>query len=98
MSKHIELKEGEADPNEIVTKALGDLQKSIDEKFAANEKRLDEIEKKANRPGPSNDPKENDELQKKSFDLYVRKGAEALGADEKKSLRVSDDTAGGYLA
>jgi HK97 family phage major capsid protein len=33
-----------------------------------------------------------------AFDLYCRKGLEALGADEKKALTVSNDSTGGYLA
>src|SRR6185437_2968497 len=55
---------------------------------------------KANRPTGGNvDPENPDvELQKKAFELYARKGKEALSTDEVKSLRVSDDTAGGYLA
>src|SRR3954451_17786803 len=38
------------------------------------------------------------ELEAKAFNTFIRKGKEALESDEVKSLRVSDDTAGGYLA
>ena len=54
---------------------------------------------KRNRPGTES--KSGDEqaaLEKKAFTTFLRKGREALGADEVKSLRVSDDTQGGYLA
>lgn len=34
----------------------------------------------------------------KAFELYARKGQEALSADEVKTLRVSNNTAGGFLA
>jgi HK97 family phage major capsid protein len=52
---------------------------------------------KAKRPGTET-KSESEEIERKSFELFLRKGKEALGADEVKSLRVSDDTAGGYLA
>ena len=37
-------------------------------------------------------------LEKKAFAGFLRKGREALVADEVKALRVADDTAGGYFA
>ena len=109
----IELK-GEGDPPEddasaIVTKALDELKSTVETRVGALEtkagdldkivKRLDAIEIKVNRPGGGT--KSEDEqaaLEKKAFTTFLRKGREALGADEVKSLRVSDDTAGGYLA
>ena len=121
-ASRIELKgEGdppEGDPNAIVTKALGDLTATVDERFKALEtkagaletkagdldklvKRLDVIEVKVNRPGAGSEKKPDDEqaaLEKKAFTTFLRKGREALGADEIKSLHVSDDTSGGYLA
>lgn len=110
MSKHfnpIELKEADIDPNELVTKALGDLQKSVEDRLKAVEGKgidpkvqaqLDKIEAKLNRPGAGGADDETAKTEKKAFETYTRKGAEAMSADEIKSLRVSDDTAGGYLA
>jgi HK97 family phage major capsid protein len=76
--------------------------KTVDAKTALDPKlveRLDRLEAKTNRPGTGTDEtKEADALEKKAFETFVRKGKEALTADEIKSLRVSDDTAGGYLA
>jgi HK97 family phage major capsid protein len=104
----IELKDGEEDPNEIVTKALADLQKTVDERLKAMEtkgidpkllERLGAVELKLNRPGldkTEKPGKEQRKAEKKAFEAYVRKGV--LTPDETKSLRVSDDTAGGYLA
>jgi HK97 family phage major capsid protein len=102
----IELKDGDVDPNEIVIKALGDLQKSVDDRLKVIEgkgidpkllERLEKVEAKANRPTGSKDTDNVDaELEKKAFETYVRKGV--LTAEETKSLRVSDDTTGGYLA
>ena len=74
----------------LETKA-GDLDKLV--------KRLDVIEIKVNRPGAGEKkPDEQAELEKKAFTTFLRHGREALGADEIKSLHVSDDTSGGYLA
>jgi HK97 family phage major capsid protein len=102
----IELKDGDVDPNEIVTKALADLQKSVEDRLKAVEgkgidpkllERLEKVEAKANRPTGDIENVDS-KVVSKAFETYVRKGKEALGADEVKSLRVSDDTAGGFLA
>ena len=107
LSGAIELKEGDVDPAAIVQKALDDLQKSIDERLKAVEgkgidpalqKQIDAIVAKLNRPGTGTEAKEADPVERKAFETFVRKGKEALSADEVKSLRVSDDTAGGFLA
>ncbi|KIZ41437.1 MULTISPECIES: phage major capsid protein [Rhodopseudomonas] len=103
----IELKEGDLDPAAIVQKALDDLQKSVDDRLKAVEGKgidpklqaqIDAIQAKLNRPGTGTEEKEADVVEKKAFDTYVRRGREGLTADEVKSLRVSDDTAGGFLA
>jgi HK97 family phage major capsid protein len=100
----------EDDANAIVTKALDELKSTVETRVGALEtkagdfekitKRLDAIEIKVNRPGGGG-TKSDDEaaaIEKKAFTTFLRKGREALGADEIKSLHVSDDTAGGYLA
>lgn len=103
----IELKDNGDDPNEIVTKALGDLTKTINERIEALEKkgidpklieRLDKIEAKVNRPGASD--KTDDEqaaAERKAFTLYLRHGDRAP-VDELKTLTVSSDPQGGYLS
>lgn len=102
----------EDDANAIVTKALDDLKTTVETRVGALEtkagdldkfaKRLDAIETKIARPGViksgSDETKEAAELEQKAFTIFLRKGREALGADEIKSLRISDDTSGGYLA
>lgn len=97
------------DADEIVTKALADLQSSVDArlkevetKTAENEKlqtRIADLEKKANRPGAMSDKKDDEAaaLEKKSFGTYLRLG-NATPAEELKTLSVSSDTQGGYLA
>lgn len=59
--------------------------------------RLDAEIAKRNRPGTES-KSEAEEIEKKAFDRLLRQGKEALSADEVKTLRVSDDTQGGYLA
>lgn len=109
----LELK-GEGDPpeddaNAIVTKALDGLRTTVDERFTALEskatdfdkvvKRLDALETRVARPAvKKGDDEEAAAIEKKAFTTFLRKGREALGADEIKSLRVSDDSQGGYLA
>ena len=54
---------------------------------------------KLRRPGAPAAPKATEaELEVKAFTGFLRQGREALTADEVKTLRVSEDTAGGYLA
>jgi HK97 family phage major capsid protein len=110
LSGAIELKEGDIDPAAIVQKALDDLQKSVDERLKAVEGKgidpklqaqIDAIQAKLNRPGTGADTDEKKAataVEKKAFDTFIRRGREGLNADEMKSLRVSDDSAGGYLA
>lgn len=58
--------------------------------------RLDAIEKRAARPAAG--VEKADDLETKAFASFARRGVERLTADEVKSLNVSTDTAGGYLA
>lgn len=108
----IELKEGnEDDPVSIVTKSLADLSKTVDDRLKAIEtksdttklvERIDKLEAKANRPktGKDGDEEELDEAAlatKKAFGAYLRQG-DRTPADELKTLIVSSDPQGGYLA
>lgn len=95
--------EGADDP----LKAIRALGATIDTKFgdlSGEMKKLrDEFEAdvaKRNRPGTGGSEEKGDaeKLEAKAFSDFLRKGRESLGPDEVKSLRVSDDTAGGYLA
>ena len=58
---------------------------------------MEKLETVLSRPNSGFESKQVDELTK-AFDLYCRKGAEALTPDEKKALTVSNDSTGGYLA
>ncbi|HTE81436.1 MAG TPA: phage major capsid protein, partial [Reyranella sp.] len=59
--------------------------------------RVDTEIAKRNRPGTETKD-EGDQVERKAFTAFIRKGAGSLGPDELKSLRVSDDAAGGFLA
>ncbi|UOK70265.1 phage major capsid protein [Ancylobacter polymorphus] len=101
----IELKSaGEDDATGIVTKALDDLTKTVDERLKAVETkadttalaaRLDKLEAKASRPAGDTRPEPS--VERKAFAAYLRHGKEAP-AEELKTLTVSSDPQGGYLA
>lgn len=105
----LERKGDEEDPSTLVTKALEDLQKSVDDrlkavetKSAANDntklvQRLDAIELKVSRPThtPANDNEPT--VERKAFATYLRLGNQTP-AEELKTLTVSSDPGGGYLA
>ncbi len=103
---HLEFKGDDTDPTELVTKALGDLTKTVDDRLKAIEtkgvdpellKRIDNIEKKANRPSAGEHKDPDAELEKKAFHAYLRHGS-AADPLELKTLIVSSDPQGGYLA
>lgn len=96
-------------PEAIVTKALETLQVSIEARINEIEKktaeadklktRISDLETKANRPGGTSDKKDDEAvaLEKKAFGTYLRLGNQTP-ADELKTLQVSSDPQGGYLA
>ena len=100
----IELKSGEDDATSIVTKALDDLTKTVDDRFKAIETkadtstlaaRLDKLEAKSTRPTGTD--KAEPSVERKAFASYLRYGRETP-AEELKTLVVSSDPQGGYLA
>lgn len=112
MSGVLEIKEGqEDDPVSIVAKSLEDLTKTVDERLKAVEaknddeagkkleKRLADLETKANRPDGEDTGNEDEQAkaETKAFGTYLRLG-NATPAEETKALTVSNDEQGGYLA
>lgn len=106
----IELKDGDADPTALVTKALGEFQTAFDARLkdvetkSANDnkltERLDRIEAKMNRPGigsKADNDNTDAKLETKAFGAYLRHG-HRTDPLELKTLTVSSDTQGGYLA
>jgi len=63
-------------------------------------KRMDKIEARAGRAGVAAGGGDDDQaaVETRAFTAFVRRGREAMGADEVRSLTVADDTSGGYLA
>lgn len=100
----IELKDGAEDtPVDIVNKAIEELTKTVDERFKAVDTksltdRLDKIETELARPAIANDNKPAEpSAETKAFASYLRYGASAP-AEEMKTLQVSSDPQGGYMA
>lgn len=74
---------------------------SIDTTLTELRQRLDRTDAVLRRPGAGAEPPQRQqasEIETRAFTHFLRQGREALSADEVRSLRVSDDTAGGYLA
>ncbi|TXL75627.1 phage major capsid protein [Vineibacter terrae] len=99
----LETKAADDDPDPV--KAIESLTTTLNEKFTGVESemkklgdRLDEEIAKRNRPNTDKKSDEETAIETKAFDAFLRRGREVLTPDEAKSLRVSDDTAGGYLA
>ena len=95
----IELKGDEGDPNEVVTKALAELTASVEGRASevkAIGDRIDKLEAKVNRPGSGGKQEDADvAAEKKAFAEYLARGDRAV---ELKTLRLSGDPQGGYLA
>ncbi len=91
------------EPDAIVTKALADLTKAVDERIADIEKkadvapliaRLDKLEAKANRPGGGNGGGDDEQAaERKAFIDYLR-----TGDLEGKALTTASDTPNHVLA
>ncbi len=96
--------EGEEPDLGAAVQAVGELRSAVEQHRSATDQRitterLDAIDLRTQRPGGSGgNGDEATEIQRRAFTGFLRQGREALPADEVRSLRVSDDTAGGYLA
>ena len=92
---------GADDPLQAI-KTLGDTLESkfgmLDGELKKIRDRIDAEVAKLQRPNTETKSDADKEIEAKAFDTFVRKGREGMTADEVKSLRVSDDTAGGFLA
>ncbi|KQZ50734.1 hypothetical protein ASD54_11035 [Rhizobium sp. Root149] len=107
------IKSDDEDPVSIVTKSIEDLQKAVDERLKKVEggaelkalmDRLDELEKKGNRPngGPVQNEAKQAEIEKKALSTVMRGGSldeikTAGGQFEIKAASSDSDPAGGYF-
>lgn len=89
----------------LVTQSIANGDKKVTDALAKIETRateitarLDAIETRAQRPGAPGTTDEQAALEKRAFEGFIRRGREALTDVEVRTLRVADDTAGGYLA
>ncbi|MFG1463426.1 phage major capsid protein [Xanthobacter sp. DSM 24535] len=104
----IEFKGEGDDPAAVVIQALeafkgevvGRLDK-VEAKAGGTEQlttRLDKIEAKLNRPGAGSDDSKEPSEERKAFATYLRRGEQGTPEVELKTLTVSSDPGGGYLA
>lgn len=75
-----------------------DAEKRFEDQIKAVTTRLDGIETRAARPGNQKSRDDQHEIENRAFTNFLRRGRESLTDVEVRTLRVSDDTAGGYLA
>jgi HK97 family phage major capsid protein len=91
---------------EAATQAVEELRAAVEqsqtataEQLRAVTERLAGIETRLNRPGTGTERQADETpIEARAFAAFVRRGREMLAADEIRALRVSDDTAGGFLA
>lgn len=100
----IELKDdGDVDPSEVVTKALSDLNKTVEDRLKAvetkSQERLDKIEAKLNRPAiiKADNDNTNATVETKALNKALREGVSTLDDVERKTLNLGGPSAGGYL-
>ena len=60
--------------------------------------RIEQLETADNRPGSGGSDERAEEQASKAYDEFLRKGADQMAPEDVKALRVSNDTAAGYLA
>ncbi len=97
---------GDADPAAEVRSAIDGFTATVNDRFGQFDTaltelrtRLDRTETVLRRPGAGGETRQNGgEVETRAFGTFLRHGRERLEANEVRSLRVSDDTAGGYLA
>lgn len=104
LASAVELK---GDDEDVITKALADLTKTVDDRLKKVEEkgpdpklieRLDQLEAKLNRPnGGDGNGDTGAAAERKAFATYLRRG-DATPADEIKTLTVSSDPGAGYFA
>ena len=96
---------GGADALTEIRTAVGGLTTTVEQRLGQFDTaltelrgRLDRTETVLRRPGASQEQRPAAEVETRAFATFLRRGREGMDAPELRSLRVSDDTAGGYLA
>lgn len=97
-STALTLKGDDDDPSDMITKALGDLTKTVETRLGEFGTRMDKIEAKANRPDPGKQKAEDEPTaERKAFAAYLCRG-DAISDEDKKALTQASNPDGGYLA
>jgi HK97 family phage major capsid protein len=104
----LELKGEAEEPEALVTKALADLQQSVDDRLKEVETksidaakiaaRLDKMEAALNRPAIHTKDADDADLEKKAFIEFARRGVERMDQKAAAVLTVANDASAGYLA
>jgi len=76
---------------------LASINKEADERDELK-KQIDELEAKISRVNTGSDDKEKVNAEAKAFEMFIRKGPDAISEEEKQFLRTDSDVEGGFLA
>ncbi|MCO5159824.1 MAG: phage major capsid protein [Mesorhizobium sp.] len=105
-NRAVEVKGADEAPETLITKALENLQESVDKRIAeivAKQadaaklvERLDKIEAKQNRPGTTVDTVEPS-VEKKAFVNFLRSDLNSIDALDRKALTIASDMAAGSV-
>lgn len=112
MTKHIletrsalPLETREDDPLAAATALVEELRSAAETRHAAHTtevraltERMAGIETRLNRPGTTQEQRNEPAIEQRAFNSFARTGIERMSPDEVRALVVSNDTAGGYLA
>lgn len=105
----IETRDEDGDPIATATAAVEELRTAVEQNRTNTDQRittelrsiterLDALDVRTQRPGGGQERQAETPVEVRAFTGYVRRGREALEAEEVRALRVADDRAGGYLA
>lgn len=97
-NKEITKMENEELEQNAATVPANDAPQADVKAFEAVQKRLDQLEAKANRPQGVHIAQPEKGADQKAFGSFLRRGVERMDPDDIKALTVSTDANGGYLA
>ncbi|ACM35607.1 MULTISPECIES: phage major capsid protein [Rhizobium/Agrobacterium group] len=88
------------DPMELATRAVDEMRTAFTTSLDEMRTQITDLETRMNRPGGVGAIQTTGEvtLERRAFTNFLRRGREAMEAEEVRALVVGDDTKGGYLA
>lgn len=100
----IETREDNADPLAAATAAVEEMRSAAEQRHTAHQtelraaqERIAALETRMNRPGGQQEQQNVPAVEQLAFMTFLRRGQQALNADEIRALTVSTDAAGGFL-